>query len=570
MSGVQALRPSDQLQIGSYQLLGRLGEGGMGTVYLAQAPDGTQVAIKVIRDHLLDREEFRDRFRGEVERAKTVPPFCTAEVIEADPDHDPPYLVAEYVDGPTLADIVKDSGPLTGAALQSLGIGVATALTAIHGAGVIHRDLKPGNVLLPRGGVKVIDFGLARDSDTATGITRTDQVMGTVPYISPERLGGGLKALTPASDVFAWGAVLCYAATGHTPFGGDTPATTAIRILTGEPDLTGVSGGLREVVARTLAKNPDDRPTARELLDLLMTIGSTRKLSPDVIAPAHAAIELTTADDGTTTNVPLPRRPRRRKLLVAVVAGVVAAAMAGALAASGSFLPSAGGTGPTGTPTQTGGVEPAELPLVIPSSFEQMFSEPLTHVGSWSSKSEPKLKAGCQVGKDGLAAHVTGLVFRCAGPTTLVTDVAILVNVTLTREGSCAGIWFRYQDPPPNGKPGGGYALMICSHKVSLIRHERNTEGKWVQPQVVGTDFAEPLRLGEPSRFAILAVGGEISFYHDDVQMWQGLESTYTQGRFALGVVQELSTPGTYAATFSNIEVWTPAALTQPSLATTR
>src|SRR5689334_13199930 len=152
----------------------------MGTVYLARARDGRRVAVKVIKPENSRDAEFRARFRSEVEKARRVPPFCTAEVLDADPDHETPYLVVEYVDGPSLADVVQDRGPLTASHLHSVAIGVATALSAIHGAGVIHRDLKPRNVLLAPGSPKVIDFGIARALEATSGHTSTDQMVGTV------------------------------------------------------------------------------------------------------------------------------------------------------------------------------------------------------------------------------------------------------------------------------------------------------------------------------------------------------------------------------------------------------
>ena len=182
---VLPLRPGERSSLGGYELLGRLGEGGMGTVYLGRDESGRRVAIKTVRSELAHEGEFRERFRSEVNRAKQVPPFSTAEVLDADPDHEPPYLVVEYVDGPSLATVVKDQGPLAGSALHGVAVGIATALTAIHGAGVIHRDLKPGNVLLAQGGVKVIDFGIARAFEATSQHTRTDQMVGTVAYMAP-------------------------------------------------------------------------------------------------------------------------------------------------------------------------------------------------------------------------------------------------------------------------------------------------------------------------------------------------------------------------------------------------
>ena len=292
-----ALRASDPVQLGPYKLLRRLGEGGMGSVYLAEAADHTTVALKVIRTDLAEEPEFRRRFRSEVIRAQQVPPFCTAEVLDADPDHETPYLVVEYVDGPSLSDVVNERGPLTQANLYGLAIGVATALTAIHGAGVIHRDLKPSNVLLAPGTPKVIDFGIARATEGPDGETRTDQLMGTVAYMAPERLDPAVDGtLTPAADIFAWGAVVTYAATGHVPFAGDTSPATAIAILTQKPNLEGVSEPLRALVRRALAKKPASRPTARELLDELLSNAPRRALAG--VAPA---VPIAPAGGGTPT-----------------------------------------------------------------------------------------------------------------------------------------------------------------------------------------------------------------------------------------------------------------------------
>lgn len=341
------LRAGDPAELGRYELVGRLGEGGMGTVYLGRGPDGRQVAIKMVRSEFAHETEFRGRFRSEVNRAKQVPPFSTAEVLDADPDHEPPYLVVEYVDGPSLAAEVRATGPLSGSALHQVAVGTATALTAIHGAGVIHRDLKPGNVLFARGGIKVIDFGIARAFEATSQHTRTDQMVGTVAYMAPERydpVGG--RPVTAAADIFAWGAVVAFAATGRTPFAAESAAATAMRILTQEPDLTGIPASLAPVVERALAKEPADRPTARELLDLLLA-GDTQRRAAAVtvmapVLPARAADAVTVMapvlPDRAADAVParsagavVATRPRfgRTAVLVTAVA-VVAAAGAGA------------------------------------------------------------------------------------------------------------------------------------------------------------------------------------------------------------------------------------------------
>ncbi|MBG6101261.1 hypothetical protein IW249_001675 [Micromonospora vinacea] len=266
------LRPGDPARLGGYEVLDRLGDGGMGSVFLARSPQGRLVAIKVVRAELSHDEEFRGRFRSEVNRARQVPPFCTAEVLDADPDHEPPYLVVEYVEGPSLAEVVRRQGPLGAAQLHSIAVGVATALTAIHGAGVIHRDLKPANVLVAPGGIKVIDFGIARAFEATSQHTRTNQMVGTVSFMAPERFDTTSgRPVGPAADIFAWGALVAQAATGRNPFGGDSVTATAMRILTQPPDLTGLGGPLRELVSRALEKDPAVRPTARELLDGLLT-----------------------------------------------------------------------------------------------------------------------------------------------------------------------------------------------------------------------------------------------------------------------------------------------------------
>ncbi|WP_199512888.1 serine/threonine protein kinase [Nucisporomicrobium flavum] len=271
MSTHAPLRPTDPRRLGAYRLEGRLGQGGMGTVYLGRDPGGRPVAIKVVKPEYAGEDEFRARFRSEVNRARQVPPFCTAELLDADPDHETPYLVVEYVDGPSLAEVVADQGPLTGGNLHSVAVGVATALAAIHGAGVIHRDLKPSNVLFALGAPKVIDFGIARAFEATSRHTRTDQMVGTVAYMAPERFEADSARLTgPAADVFAWGVVVAYAGTGRTPFGGDTAAATAGAILTQPPRLDGLPAPLRDLVAMTLAKDPALRPTAAELLDMLL------------------------------------------------------------------------------------------------------------------------------------------------------------------------------------------------------------------------------------------------------------------------------------------------------------
>jgi predicted Ser/Thr protein kinase len=293
MKQAERLRRADPRELGGYRLLGRLGAGGMGVVFLARAADGRQVAVKMVHAHLAGDGEFRERFRSEVRRARQVPSFCTAEVLDADPDHNPPYLVVEYVDGPSLREEVERRGPLSPANVHAVAVGVASALTAIHGAGVIHRDLNPRNVLLAPGSPKVIDFGIARAFEGGTLLTRPGQMLGTVAYMAPERFDSRPHiSVDPAADIFAWGVVAAYAATGRTPFEGGSPHAMADRILTKPANLNGLPEPLGALVGHTLAKDPADRPTARELLDLLLTGGPRRSPVPAQVMPGRPAARL--------------------------------------------------------------------------------------------------------------------------------------------------------------------------------------------------------------------------------------------------------------------------------------
>ncbi|WP_433293908.1 serine/threonine-protein kinase [Actinoplanes sp. CA-030573] len=274
------LRPGDPRRLGEYRLLSRLGEGGMGTVFLGRDPAGGPVAVKVIRPEHARNDEFRARFRSEVQRARQVPSFCTAAVLDADPDNDTPYLVVEYVEGPSLQDVVEERGPMSPGDLHSVAVGVAAALTAIHGAGIIHRDLKPSNVLLSLGLPKVIDFGIARALEATTKYTRPGRWVGTVDYMAPERLDPDVGPVTPAADIFAWGGVIVFAGTGRNPFVGDTPVATAAQILTRAPELRGVPESLVDLVSRAFAKDPNDRPAANELLQQLLAVNVPHATTP--------------------------------------------------------------------------------------------------------------------------------------------------------------------------------------------------------------------------------------------------------------------------------------------------
>ncbi|WP_344336598.1 serine/threonine-protein kinase, partial [Streptomyces globosus] len=248
---------------GQYRLEAVLGSGGMGVVHLATSGSGLKLAVKIVHpQHAVD-PEFRARFRQEVAAARRVSGAFTAPVVDADPDAERPWMATLFIDAPTLAERVRER-VLDTAELTRLAAGLAEALRDIHRAGVVHRDLKPANVLMAPDGVRVIDFGISRPADSQLR-TETGKLIGTPPYMAPEQFQRP-REVGPAADVFALGAVLVHAATGRGPFDSDSHYLVAYQVVHGEPDLSGLPERLAPVVARCLAKDPADRPTAGELI----------------------------------------------------------------------------------------------------------------------------------------------------------------------------------------------------------------------------------------------------------------------------------------------------------------
>ncbi len=277
-----SLRDSDPVRIGQYRLTARLGSGGMGVVYLGVAPDGGLVAVKVLRPELADDPEFRRRFGREVTVLMRVRGVCTVRVIEADTDSPQPFMVTEYADGPSLAEYIGTYGPLSAEMLYGLATGLAEALTVIHAAGIVHRDLKPSNVILTQSGPKVIDFGIAQTLDT-TSVTRTGMMVGSAGFMAPEQVTGRPG---PAADIFVWGVTVGYAAAGRSPFGtGDTNAVL-YRVLYADPDIAAVPEPLKPLVQAALAKEPQSRPAAHELLDQLTSTSLRSAPAADLVPDA--------------------------------------------------------------------------------------------------------------------------------------------------------------------------------------------------------------------------------------------------------------------------------------------
>ena len=255
------LETGDPMRLGRFELLGRLGEGGQGVVYLGRGagPGEERVAVKVLRSTV--DPMVLERLGRELDAIHQVQPFVTARIIEASADGERRFIVSEFIDGPSLQERVQARGPLAEGDLQRLAVGTATALTAIHGAGVVHRDFKPANVLLGPDGPRVVDFGIARLTDAST---ITSGLIGTPAFVAPEQLAGARP--TSAVDIFAWGVTMVFAATGRMAFGADTVPAVMMRIMTDEPDLAGVPPSLLPVIRQCLEKDPSRRPNARDLM----------------------------------------------------------------------------------------------------------------------------------------------------------------------------------------------------------------------------------------------------------------------------------------------------------------
>lgn len=416
---VDPLNAEDPVTIGPFRLIGRLGVGGMGRVFLARSAGGRTVAVKVVHAELAAQDEFRRRFAREVAALERVGGTGTAPVLGADTGAELPWVAVGYVPGPSLRTVVGDEfGPLPPDSVRTLAAGLARALVHVHAAGLVHRDLKPSNVLLTVDGPKIIDFGIARAVDTVTdgGLTSTGAVVGSPGFMSPEQVRG--ERLTPASDVFCLGSVLAYAATGRTPFGGADSGVhaTMFRIAHDEPDLTDLAPELSGLIRACLAKDPAGRPSATELVDTLQVTDPW--LPADLLARLgrHAARLLETEAEAAAappeTPAPPPAGPGPRRRRRGLAAALTALAVAGAAALAYAYGPQTGGqtAGPDGKARTTGTSASARPAAgIVPTAF----------VGAWEGVlrgsadapyeiSRIEITQGAAGSRSAVYTHVTG------------------------------------------------------------------------------------------------------------------------------------------------------------------
>src|SRR5580693_654481 len=343
---VEPLADYDPRQVGGFRLQARLGAGGMGRVFLGYSPGGRPVAVKVVHPDLARDPEFMQRFRREVAAAQSVSDAYTAAVVGAGPDDSPPWLATTFVAGPSLADLVTRSGPLPEDAVWRLAGGLAEALQAIHAHGLVHRDLKPGNILIAADGPRVIDFGISRTTE-GTVVTATHTTIGTPAYMSPEQAQG--HQVGPSSDVFSLGSVLAFAATGAAPFGssGTEMFAIAYRVVNGEPELSRVPWSLRPVIDACLAKDPAARPAVGQLIaDVATGAAAHPGVTPGRFWPDDVAAVLESSAFTPVLPPPAPLTPPpQRSPATESVSGApyppTEAAIAGQVAVPGQYEPAA-------------------------------------------------------------------------------------------------------------------------------------------------------------------------------------------------------------------------------------
>ncbi|MFB7494731.1 PQQ-binding-like beta-propeller repeat protein [Streptomyces sp. NPDC056161] len=414
------LSTGDPESIGGYTLLGRLGAGGMGVVYLGVSASGRQVAVKLVHGPHALEEEFRTRFRQEITAARRVSGAFTAPVVDADPDADRPWMATLYVPGLNLAEVVKQDGPLSLRELRALGLGLTEALRDIHRAGLVHRDLKPGNVLMTEDGPRVIDFGISRASDNQS-LTTTGRMIGTPPFMSPEQLASP-RDVTPASDVFSLGSLLVFAAVGTGPFDADSPYITGYQVAFGTPDLGGVPEALLGIVERCLDKDPAARPELTDIYRMLQALPESDATgSPKTgqsARPRHRTTSRNsaTASAAAATVTGTGKRRRARVLLTALGAAL---AVTGLCVGLGVVV-----SGPDTTNSQTAAATATARPASLPDGWRP-----------WQAKLRYDVK-GVPLDYNGPGCVTEGGALFCGGTGFTVARIDAASGRTLWRVGT--------------------------------------------------------------------------------------------------------------------------------------
>ncbi|MGW4383792.1 serine/threonine-protein kinase [Kitasatospora sp. NPDC004531] len=476
---MELLTPDDPATIGEHRLLRRLGAGGMGRVYLGRTAGGRTVAVKVVRPELADDPEFRARFRQEVAAARRVGGRWTAPVLDADTEGPRPWVATGYIAGPSLGAAVHTGGPLPTASVHALGVRLAEALEQVHALGLVHRDVKPSNVLLTLDGPRLIDFGVARALDAATVLTHTGYVVGSPGFMSPEQAAG--SPVGPAGDIFSLGALLAFAATGTAPFGeGVSAAVLLYRVLHEEPELRGLDGELRAVVTACLAKDPARRPGPAELRARLApgaaAVGPETWLpGPLAAAVARAAVELLDLEaDGAPDRTPaMPvaadRAPteldggavavvrrRKRRSYAAVCAAVVL--LGGALLWQ-PWKSEAGGTAEKGAVS-----DGKTLPRGFVGTWRGTITTKVVPLPSTFTATFTAGRIGEDVGRTSNASAISSTV--CRGVLTLVSVDPKAITLRERLDGPQSGCGVESETQTYTLRDGGGLHLSITGAQL--------------------------------------------------------------------------------------------------------
>lgn len=518
-------------RIGDYRISALLGEGGQGAVYLGESPERVRVAIKVLHARLAADPEVRRRFLREAEVAASVAAFCTARVIGIGMLGERPYIVSEYVPGPSLDALVKSDGPRSGSGLERLAVSTLTALASIHRGGIVHRDFKPGNVILGAEGPVVIDFGIARALDH---MTSSAHVAGTPAYMSPEQLTD--QHLTGASDMFSWAGTMVFAATGRIAFSGKAVPAVLHAIMSGQPDVSGVPDPLRAMVVACLAKDPAARPAAARLLRDLTGDDAVQPLSGSrarhsarrangpsggrtLVEQAPADGVRGAADLGPTSPSSPTRRRSRWPLVAAATAAAALLVSAGVL-----YVPS----WLEGDATQQA-AKPFALtsfPHVdVADRFAEDTSGQYAAYQPHSEEAVPAVKAGGGRYAASGSAPFFGLVAGPAGMPSSGMAVSVLTAGTFAETGQ------------PEDSLFVGWVKSGNSYVTAWYNHTRKESGLEVRVDnaFVSTPGVTPVTLKKGDRFALLLSGDRITSYAQSGGKWRRL------GMAAIGDV--LATP---------------------------